>query len=304
MVFFIYSDKYYLDWPGHVFPIDKFRLLYAKLKDEGLLQSKNLLESPQANEAEVLLVHTPKYLDYLKQMTEDPMMGMLNFEVPVSASVIEAFHYATGGTILAARIALKKKTAAMNLGGGFHHAFSNHGEGFCLFNDIAVAIKVMQNEKLIKRAMVIDLDLHQGNGTAHIFHDDPSVFTFSIHQENNYPIKQKSSMDIGLPDFTGDDEYLKVMNDVIPKIIQKHKPELIIYQAGADPYENDMLGALRLTKEGLRKRDELVFNVALKKNIPIAVTLGGGYAPNVQDVVDIHAQTAISLGKIWDNSCR
>jgi acetoin utilization deacetylase AcuC-like enzyme len=292
VAYFVYSDKYYLEWPGHVFPIEKYKLLYDKLQSDGIITKKNILEPAPATDEDILLVHTKRYLDHVKDITDDPMLALMEFEVPVSTSIVEAFYCATGGTILASRIALEKKTAVMNLGGGFHHAFSDHGEGFCLINDLAVAIRVMQKEKLLKKVLVVDLDLHQGNGTAHIFLDDPDIFTFSMHQENNYPIKQKSSLDIGLADFTADSEYLKILEENISNIIKKHKPELILYQAGADSFEGDLLGTLRLTKDGLKKRDEIVIKNAYKNHIPIAVTLGGGYAPNINDVVDIHAQTA------------
>jgi acetoin utilization deacetylase AcuC-like enzyme len=299
MVYFIYSDKYYLNWQGHIFPIEKFRLVYQKLIDEKIVTSENLLTPKPATEEDVLLVHTPEYLRRLKALSKDPWQGIMEFEVQVSDDVIKAFYHQTGGTILASRVALEKKTAVMNLGGGFHHAFSSHGEGFCLINDLSVAIRVMQKERQIKRAMVIDCDLHQGNGTAHIFQKDNDVFTFSIHQENNYPIKQKSDLDIGLADFTSDEEYLGQLIRHIPQIIEKHKPELILYQAGADPYEKDQLGLLKLTKEGLRKRDELVIGLSSDYHVPIAATLGGGYPANIQDVVEIHCQTAKSAIKMW-----
>lgn len=301
MVSFIYSDKYYLEWPGHIFPCEKFRLLYEKLIREQVARKEDFLEPPPAKEEELRLVHPPEYLDRLRKITREPNLGLLEFEVPVSERVIEAFYQATGGTILASRLALQEKTGVMNLSGGFHHAFGEHGEGFCLLNDLAIAVRVMQKEKRIKRAMVIDCDLHQGNGTAHIFQEEPDVFTFSIHQENNYPLKQKSDLDIGLPDFTGDAEYLGCLKQHIPEIIQEHKPELIIYQAGADPYEQDQLGALKLTKKGLRQRDEFIINSAYKAGIPIAVTPGGGYALHIEDLIDIHYQTARVVKDIWSS---
>ena len=299
MVYFIYSDKYYLDWPGHIFPGTKFRLLYEKLLVEKIITPANLLEPVPVREEEVRLVHTVAYLARLRELTREPMRGLIEFEVPVSERVIEAFYYGTGGTILAARTALEKKTATMNLSGGFHHAFSTSGEGFCLINDLAVAIRVMQKEGLVRRAVVIDCDLHQGNGTAHIFQNNPDVFTFSIHQENNYPVKQKSSLDIGLDDFTSDAEYLSFLKKHIPKIIKSHRPGLILYQAGVDPYERDQLGNLKLTKDGLRERDEFIMRLARQSNIPIVVTLGGGYPPTVEEIVELHAQTASVLAAIY-----
>lgn len=184
----------------------------------------------------------------------------------------------------------------IHVGGGFHHAFPDHGEGFCVLNDIAVAVRRALKANQARRALIVDCDLHQGNGTAAIFSGDASVFTFSIHQENNYPFfKPKSSLDIGLRDRAGDKEYLGALSDHMPKIISDFKPELIMYVAGADPYKDDQIGGLSLTKAGLRRRDEFVFNQALNYGIPVAVVLAGGYARNGSDTVDIH-YTTITTG--------
>jgi acetoin utilization deacetylase AcuC-like enzyme len=303
MASFIYSDKYYLDWPDHIFPGNKYKLIYDQLIAKKVITAKKIIAPRPATENEVTLVHSPGYLALLRSIAaQNPFLGLSGFEVPIYKQVLEAFYLATGGTIMACRLALKKKSGVMNISGGFHHAFPEHGEGFCLINDLAVAIRVLQKEKLVKKTAVIDCDLHQGNGTAYIFQNDPAAFTFSIHQENNYPIKQKSSLDIGLPDFVGDKEYLKALYEHIPAIIKKHQPDLILYQAGADPYEGDQLGALKLTKAGLAQRDRFIFQSACQAGIPIAVTLGGGYALNIQDVVDIHCQTARILKEIYSKS--
>jgi len=171
---------------------------------------------------------------------------------------------------------------------GFHHGFADHAEGFCYINDIAVGIRTMQKEGRIEKAAVLDCDLHQGNGTAHIFQDDASVFTYSIHQENNYPFKQKSDLDVGLLDFIGDDEYLAHLQKEVPHVLDSHKPQLVIYVAGADPYKNDQLGSLQLTLKGLQERDRLVFSECLKRGIPAVSVTAGGYARQVSDTVLIH----------------
>lgn len=302
MVLFIYDERYYLDWPGHVFPCEKFRLVHEQLIKEKIVEPIEILAPRPATEEELSLVHKPDYLARIKKIaSQDPQLGLIEFEVPISQRVIEAFYLATGGTIMACALAVEHKTGTMNLGGGFHHAFADHGEGFCLINDLAIAVRVLQKQRKIKKAVIIDCDLHQGNGTARIFRNDPTLFTFSIHQENNYPIKQKSDLDIGLPDFTGDEEYLSYIYKHIPQILQQHQPDLVVYQAGVDPYEGDQLGMLKLTKEGLAQRDHFIIRSARQAGIPIGVTLGGGYAYQIQDVVDIHCQTARVLNEIYSN---
>ena len=293
MEYFIYHEDYSLDWPGHVFPGHKYEIIYNRLVQEKIITGQNRLQPQPATLAEVQLVHEQSYLKRLDSIAlKDPMLGIAECEAPVSQAVLNTFYLATGGTILACEKAIVEKTGTMNLQGGFHHAFPAHGEGFCLINDLAIAIRVMQDRGLAKRAMVIDCDLHQGNGTAFIFKDDPAVFTFSIHQENNYPVKQKSHLDIGLDDFVGDKKYLEHLHRHIPAIIGQHRPELVVYQAGADPYRDDQLGTLKMTKDGLAERDRFIFRTVKAAAIPIAITLGGGYAKQMDDLVDIHCQTA------------
>jgi acetoin utilization deacetylase AcuC-like enzyme len=300
MVYFIYHSDYQLDWPGHVFRGDKFALIYEQLIVEGIITEMKLLAPEPATEDQVQLVHSLGYLKRLKFIARNnPEFGIRECEAPVSESVLKAFYLAVGGTILACQKALETQSAAINLQGGFHHAFPAHGEGFCLLNDLAIAIRVLQKQALIQRAMIIDCDLHQGNGTAFIFKDDPSVFTFSIHQENTYPEKKKSSLDIGLDDGAGDDDYLNLLHMHIPEIIAKHKPELIICQSGVDPFEDDRLGNLKLTKSGLAERDRYIFQTVRHAGIPLAVTLGGGYSTRMQDMIDLHCQTARILKEIF-----
>jgi len=287
----IYSEAYYVKIGDHVFPTSKYRLLKKRLDEDDRLKGKIEYLSPQqANDDQVLLVHTKDYVNKLKTET----LGheeTVRLELPVSSTLVEAAFICCGGTVLAAREALGRK-AVIHLGGGFHHAFPDHGEGFCVLNDVAVSIKVLKNEKRLSRALVIDCDVHQGNGTAHIFQDDPGVFTFSIHQENNYPFfKPEGDMDIGLRDYTADREYLGHLKENIPPIISTLKPDLIVYLAGADPYKDDQLGGLALTKEGLRERDRFVCTQALNFDVPLAIVLAGGYAYNREDTVDIHYAT-------------
>jgi acetoin utilization deacetylase AcuC-like enzyme len=224
---------------------------------------------------------------------------LLRMEIPYSRRMVEAFWLAAGGSILAARLALDDG-AAFNIGGGFHHAFPDHGEGFCAINDIAIAIRRMQQDGRIRRAMVVDCDVHHGNGTAAIFASDDSVFTLSIHQENNYPTeKPPSKLDVHLADGVTDDEYLQRLGNGYRASLAMFAPELVIYVAGADPFQDDQLGGLKLTFDGLRARDRLVISTALTRRIPVAIVLAGGYARNVEDTITIHANTAAVAKEEW-----
>lgn len=277
----------------HVFPTQKYPLIYKTLKERYKIPHQNFREATPASDEDILLVHNCEYLNKLKNMRLS-FEELIQLEIPLTREVLEAAMICVQGTIIASGVALEEKIG-IHIGGGFHHAFPDHGEGFCIFNDEAVAIRKLQKENLIKRALVIDCDLHQGNGTAYIFKNDSSVFTFSIHQQNNYPFyKPPSNLDIGLPDGVGDETYLNFLKDNIPRIIKEFKPDFIMYQAGADPYERDQLGGLRLTKVGLRKRDEIIFAQAKKNNVPITVVLGGGYAYNISDTVQIHCNTILA----------
>ena len=285
-----YSARYEPDWPDHVFPTEKYRLVAERLRAAG----KTLVEPDAATREQLLLVHTPEYLDRLERMTESPELGYMEFEVPCTRTTVEAFKLSAGGSILAARRALEDG-AAGNVGGGFHHAFADRGEGFCLINDLAVLIRVLQAEGRIRRAAVIDLDLHQGNGTARIFRDDPDVYTFSMHQEHNYPVKERSTWDIGLDDYAGDDDYLPLLREAVPKILDGHKPDLVVYQAGADCYEQDKLGLLKLSKGGIAERDKIVYRACRERKLPVVTTLGGGYPIRTEDVAEIHSRSLLLL---------
>ncbi|MGB2630509.1 MAG: histone deacetylase [Candidatus Omnitrophota bacterium] len=295
----IYSEKYYVEIGDHVFPTSKYRILKKRLESDASLKDKFEMLSPvPAKDEEVLTVHTPEYIYKLRNGTLSPE-EVFKMELPYSPELAEVAFITCGGTITASRQALDKK-ASVHLGGGFHHAFPDHGEGFCVLNDIAVSIRSLQMEGSVKKALVVDCDLHQGNGTAFTFKNDPTVFTFSIHQENNYPLmKPKSDLDIGLLDWTGDKTYLKHLHDNVPRIISEFKPDIILYLAGADPYEKDQLGNLRLSKKGLRERDNFVCTQALNFGVPIAITLAGGYAVNREDTVDIHFGTIDECIKVF-----
>ena len=286
----VYSDAYFLQLGEHVFPAVKYRRVKEKLLQDGTVAAGDFVEPSPAGDEDLLLVHSPSYIHKLKTGTFSPV-EVMRHEVPYSRELVDAFILAAGGSILAAQLALEGK-AAVNLGGGFHHAYPDHGEGFCLIHDVAVAIRRMQRDKRIGRAMVVDCDVHHGNGTAAIFKKDPDVFTLSIHQFNNYPFhKPPSSLDIDLADGTGDAEYLEKLEQGLSAALERFAPDLLFYIAGADPYGEDQLGGLNLTREGLEKRDRLVFEAAKRRKAPVHLTLAGGYAVNVEDTVAIHAAT-------------
>lgn len=289
MAHFVYSPRYYCDIGVHVFPTRKFEMVYRRLVEGGMAPDE-FVEPDPADPATLALVHTPEYLADL--FAARRTRRTLSSELPISPGIVSAFVLGAGGTVRAARMAVEGRTAVLNLGGGFHHAFPGWAEGFCYINDVAVAVRAVQRDGLISRAAVIDCDLHQGNGTAVIFEDDPSVFTFSIHQEHNYPLKRRSDLDIGLEDGVGDLEYLSSLRRAVLEILETHRPELVLYVAGADPYRDDQLGRLCLSREGLLERDRLVLLECARRGIPVAGTLAGGYAVRVEDTVEIHVGTA------------
>jgi len=313
----VYSDDYYLPIGAHVFPAEKYRLVHARLLKDKIVAASDFVTPKPASDEDILLVHTPEYVSKLKNGTLSPL-EQAQMEVPYSPELVRAFWLAAGGSIKAAELALAD-AVAFNIGGGFHHAFPDHGEGFCVIHDVAVAIRRMQKDGKIKRAMTVDCDVHHGNGTAAIFgngkasgHPLPSetkpdhrgtqrkteetdVFTISLHQANNYPAwKPPSSIDVNLPDRTGDADYLKWLDNALSSGLRQFQPDLLCYIAGADPYKEDQLGGLSLSIEGLKQRDQLVFRVAKARGIPVMVTYAGGYARNVEDTVTIHCNTVIA----------
>jgi acetoin utilization deacetylase AcuC-like enzyme len=285
----VYSPRYQIDIGAHVFPTQKYRFVYDRLRASGA--EVTFVEPAPASWADLGLVHTAEYLHKVTT-GEFSVAELAQLEVPWTPEVVEGFRLMTGGTITAARLAVAHAApATCHIGGGFHHAFANHGEGFCLFNDVAVAIRVVMRDQAIARAAVIDLDVHHGNGTAMIFDDDPAVFTCSIHQQHNYPaFKPRGSLDVGLPDMAGDGLYLERLRPALDEVFA-HRPEIVFYLAGADPYRDDQLGGLALSKAGLRERDRTVLRGCAIRNLPVVVVLAGGYARNVDDTIDIHTAT-------------
>ena len=286
----IWCSEYEVDIGKHVFPVQKYRLVKERLEEGGWLEKAHLETPEPASEEAVLRVHTQRYWN---QITTGSFMSTEErvLELPFSPELREAALLAAGGTTLAGRLALSEGVA-VHLGGGFHHAFADHGEGFCLLNDIAIAAATLLAEGVVERIAVVDLDVHHGNGTASIFADEPGVYTFSMHHHWNYPaLKPPSTLDESLEDGVGDEEYLGLLSQHLPRIIEEYRPQLILYLAGADPYEADQLGGLALTQEGLRARDELVLATAREAGVGVAITLAGGYAIRPSDTVAIHCGT-------------
>lgn len=296
---FIHSKNYFVDIGVHVFPMIKYRLVCEKLLREAGLRASDFVAPRPASFEDLQLVHTREYLDDLRHCRWTSRTAAS--ELPISEKIVELFRLAVGGTILACDQALQSGWA-VHLSGGFHHAFADRAEGFCYLNDLAVAVRVLQSKRLTKRVAIIDCDLHQGNGTAALFQNDASVFTFSIHQEDLYPIKESSDLDIHLPVGTTDDAYLEHLHRAIPEIMSEFKPDFVLYQAGADPYEGDQLGSLELTIAGLKQRDTFVFEQCKNNKVPVAVTLGGGYAYDTEDTVRIHYNTCLAALEAYSQS--
>ena len=293
----IYHPRYDLNLGAHVFPSQKFRLIHELLLQEGIAAPPEVLEPAAPADDDMLRVHTPEWVGKLKNGTLTSS-DVMKLEVPYSPELVSAVWLATGGSILAGQLALRDGFAC-NLSGGFHHAHAGHGEGFCAINDVAVAIRRLQSDGAIKKAIVVDTDVHHGNGTAHIFREDPSVFTLSIHQENNYPAyKPPSDLDLGLADGVEDEEYLAALLPAVARVLDDFCPEILFYVGGADPYAEDQLGGLRLSKSGLKARDKGVFFAARSRAIPVATTLAGGYARRVEDTVRVHANTIVAAGEL------
>jgi acetoin utilization deacetylase AcuC-like enzyme len=320
----IYSEEFFLPIGDHVFPGEKYKGVHDRLLALNVAEPADFVAPRSASDEDILLVHTPQYVEKLKTGTLSAREE-LEMELPYSPELVHAFWMAAGGSMLAADYALNDGVA-INIGGGFHHAFPDHGEGFCMINDIAVAIRRMQRDEKIRTAMTIDCDVHQGNGTAVIFGPPPpaanrmsgapasasladmararrapaDVFTISLHQENNYPaFKPPSSLDMNLPDGLGDAEYLACLGSAISMGLERFRPELISYVAGADPYFDDQLGGLALTIDGLKARDALVFQLAKAQGIPVMVTYAGGYAHKLEDTVTIHANTIVAAKEVF-----
>lgn len=293
---FVFSKQYYADIGLHVFPIVKYQKIYHELTSSHHLPDELFVTPEPATRDELLLVHTEDYLKDLEHLRWSERT--LASELPLTREIVDMFKLSCGGTILAARLAVQEG-CVVHIGGGFHHAFAGKAEGFCYLNDLAAAARVLQKENLARRIAIIDCDLHQGNGTAVIFQNDASVFTFSIHQRDLYPVKERSDLDIHLPIHTSDQVYMNYLHEAIPQIMEDFAPDFVLYQAGADPYEDDQLGSLSLTIAGLEARDRFVLESMKKNGIPVAVTLGGGYAYKTQDTVQIHVNTCLAALRIY-----
>ena len=293
-----YSPYYYADiGEDHIFPIRKFELVRDRLLAESTLQKDEIIEPQPAKIEDLLLVHTE---DYVKRLINGTLTAkeVRKLGLPWSQSLVRRTFLAVSGTIKASFHALEFGISS-NLAGGTHHSFPDRGEGFCVLNDVAVAIRVLQRENLAKRFLVVDCDVHQGNGTAFIFENEREVFTFSMHGAKNYPLfREKSDLDIELPDKTSDKEYLETLSEALPRIFL-HDPDIVFYLGGADPFEKDKLGRLSLTMKGLMKRDEMVLEFAKQREVPIVTVMSGGYAADINDTVEIHVNTIRAVKKIF-----
>jgi acetoin utilization deacetylase AcuC-like enzyme len=293
----IYHKGYDLNLGEHVFPSQKFRLIAELLLREGIATKDDFLTPNPASDEDILRVHTANWVRKLKTGTLTASEEM-RLEVPYSPELVEAFWLAAGGTILAAQSALRDGFGC-NLGGGFHHAYPDHGEGFCAIHDVAVGVRRLQADGALRKALIVDTDVHHGNGTAAIFRGDANVFTLSIHQENNYPAhKPPSTVDLNMGDRADDDEYLGALIPAVQSALDEFRPDMVFYVGGADPYCEDQLGGLSLTKQGLMLRDRKVFEESRKRGIPVATTLAGGYARRVEDTVRIHVNTVLAAREV------
>ena len=296
----IVTDRFGLPLPiGHRFPAEKYALLRRRVEASGLFRADDFLEPDAVGEEDLLRVHSPDYVERViagRLVREE--QNRIGF--PWSPQMVERTRRTTGGTLLACRSALREGVA-VNLAGGTHHAFRDRGEGFCVFNDSIIASRVLQAGGLIHRVVLIDCDVHQGNGTAALTRDDPTIFTFSIHAANNYPHqKEESDLDIELPDGTGDEEYLRALEPALWDALYRARADLAIYVAGADPFAGDRLGRLGLTKDGFARRDSMVFAACSERHLSVAVTMAGGYGRDIQDTIDIHART-VSIAETWSH---
>jgi acetoin utilization deacetylase AcuC-like enzyme len=286
-----YSDHFVLPLPeGHKFPMAKYSGLRERILAEGIVLPQDLHEAPAASWDDLRLVHDAAYVDAVANGTL-PRDAQRRIGFPWSPQMVERSRRSVGATIAASRAAREDGVAA-NLAGGTHHGFADRGEDFCVFNDVAVAARVLQRDCHARRITVVDLDVHQGNGTAAIFAGDDTVFTFSMHGEKNFPFrKETSDLDVALADGTRDEDYLELLRSHLPQVLTRHQPDFVFYLAGADPYEGDRLGRLKLTMAGLRTRDNIVFDTCRRAGLPVTVTMSGGYADDVDAIITIHADT-------------
>jgi acetoin utilization deacetylase AcuC-like enzyme len=286
-----WSESYVLPLPpNHRFPMSKYEVLPQQLLHEGTITYENIFKPMPLEEKWITLTHDANYWQKLSSLLLTPQ-EIRRTGFPLTRELVDREITIANGTIECALFAITHGVA-MNIAGGTHHAFKNKGEGFCLLNDIAIAANYLLHEKLAKQILVVDLDVHQGNGTAQIFKNDPRVFTFSMHGANNYPLfKEESDLDIGLPDFANDLFYIKTLDAHLKNLIDQVEPDFIFYQSGVDILTTDKLGKLSVTREGCKQRDRIVLNVAKQNNIPLVASMGGGYSPDFKDIIEAHANT-------------
>ncbi len=291
MIKIAYSPIYKYELPdGHRFPMIKYELIPEQLLYEGSVTDEHFFHPDKLTDEQILLTHTSEYLNKLNNLTLD-RKEVRNIGFPVAKSLIDRGKYIANGTLQCARYAIEHG-CAMNIAGGTHHSFADRGEGFCIYNDIAISSNILLKEGTSKQILVIDLDVHQGNGTAKIFENDDRVFTFSMHGERNYPTrKEVSNLDIGLPDKTEDSLFLSELKKTLPRLIDTVEPDMIFYLSGVDIIESDKLGRLSVSKQGCKERDRFVFQTCKSNDIPVAVSMGGGYSPKISDIVDAHSNT-------------
>jgi acetoin utilization deacetylase AcuC-like enzyme len=296
-----YTPRYYAEiGDTHIFPIRKFEMVRNQLLAEGTLQENEIHEPLPAAIDDLLLVHTE---DYVTRLCAGTLTGkeIRRLGLPWSESLVRRSFYAVGGSIAAAFHSLGDGYCS-NLAGGTHHSFADRGEGFCVFNDVAVAIRTLRSKGLIQRAAIVDCDVHQGNGTATIFAGDPLTFTLSMHGANNYPlVKAQSSLDIELPDGTQDHYYLVLLDESLDRVFQ-HEPDMVFYLAGADPFAGDKLGKLSMSIKGLRHRDELVLRKCFEREIPVVTVMSGGYGKEITDTIEIHCNTIRAVKAVFESS--
>ncbi|MEW6298827.1 MAG: histone deacetylase [Thermodesulfobacteriota bacterium] len=284
------SARYTVPLGHHSYPMDKYRLVPERLVAEGTLTPEELVEPEAATPDDLLRVHTPEYVHAFVNGTL-ARQALLRLGLPWSPALVQRAFAVVGGTIGAARAAFRDGVA-VNLAGGTHHSFADRGEGYCIFNDFVIALRRVREEGLAQRFLIVDLDVHQGNGTAALCQSDRDVFTFSMHGANNYPArKERSSWDIALPDGTGDEEYLDILARALPRILARFSADLLLYQAGVDVLAGDRFGKLALTTDGVAQRDRLVCGFASRAGLPLVITLGGGYARDLNRIVAAHCQT-------------
>lgn len=300
MIKVAYKENYsHSLWENHPFPMEKYELLWRQILHQGIIEKDQYFEPQAISEEDILLCHSSEYWNKLNQLQlSDKEVKKIGF--PLSRDLVNRELDITGGTLDLSLWALEN-SCGLNIAGGTHHAFSDHGEGYCLLNDHAIAIRALQRRQLIKRALIVDLDVHQGNGSAQIFANDASVFTLSIHGARNYPTKkEKSDLDIALADGVEDAEYMDVLQKTLPKLIEAEKPDIIFYLAGADVLAGDRFGRLGLSMQGAYQRDEYVLSTCQKLQIPVVVTMGGGYSKSLARIIDAHSQTFYLSSQLFD----